>query len=155
MEKVAELLQDPWVKEFLPRPALLQFTAHLAAALGNSALFDQALGEVEENVRSNLEHSLPPMLVPLGLLGNAAPVPSAVMALEMHDLLQKDILYPQLRERIVLRTTRGLILLETGDIAKAADHFRAALSWAPADADFPEEEMARRYLYWIERAQHD
>lgn len=151
MENVAELLQDPWIKEFVPRLSLLHYTGQLAAAMGNAVLFDRVIGEVEEAVRDNLGRSVP-LLVPLELIGPVTPWPFVAAALEVRDLLQEDVLYPQLREQIALRTTRGLILLETGDITKAAERFREALSLIPAGVVIPEAELARRYLYWMELA---
>ena len=69
------------------------------------------------------------------------------------SLVQQETLLKELRklsqERVdvaQVRLMRGLLALEAGKLAEAAQHFRGCLRILPAVANMPDEAIARRYV---------
>jgi hypothetical protein len=145
LESQAQGIAPP--DRFQIRQSLELITLWAAGAVGDYPTMDTALSELEKNLtveeaREGFAPFIRPLLVPP--LSPEARL-NALFAARLLDNHNRQFI-GVLQMTAEFRLLRGLIALERGDNAAAADHFERVLTDAGPWVPFPDRPIAQRYL---------
>jgi hypothetical protein len=142
------------IKDDLPKIlglGSLQFEALAAGAIGDYRELDRVLVRMEKELLPSKEFFHPDQI---HVFANGPDSPLIGASLGMMSLLIRSA---EVRKESVkrglaeFRTLRGIMMLEQGDTAKAAQFFRDALQTAGRNMHFPDRPIAERYLQLMGR----